>query len=218
MKKRYSFLQLSLTVMFVVALLLSNIVWAKQLWLPFGIASTAALILFPITYVLSDVFSEVYWYRWSRITCYIWFAANLFMCLIFAACIAMPSSPFRWNQEAFATILWSTPRVVFASLLGFVVGDFCNDRVFRKMKEKYQNTTKRFGWRALVSSMVWEAIDSAIFIPIAFFGSMPFNELVKMWAVYVAMKVLYEAIILPITTLIMKRVKKHEDNLLLNEQ
>lgn len=216
MKKNYSFLQLILTVLFVVALLLSNIVGAKQLWLPFGIASTAALILFPITYVLSDVFSEVYWYRWSRITCYIWFAANLFMCLIFAACIAMPSSPFWWNQEAFATILWSTPRVVFASLLWFVVWDFCNDRVFRRMKKKYQNTTKRFGLRAIVSSMVWEAVDSAIFIPIAFIGSMPLNELVKMRAVYVAMKVMYEALILPFTTFIMKKVKKHEDSLIAN--
>ena len=113
MKEKHSSLKLVLTVLFVVALLISNIVWAKQLGLFGGkIVSTAAIVLFPITYVLSDIFSEVYGYKRSRITCWLWFGANLFMVLIFALTISLPESPFWWNQEAYATILWSTPRML----------------------------------------------------------------------------------------------------------
>lgn len=212
MKEKHSSLKLVLTVLFVVALLISNIVWAKQLGLFGGkIVSTAAIVLFPITYVLSDIFSEVYGYKRSRITCWLWFAANLFMVLIFGLTIVLPESPFWWNQEAYATILWSTPRMLFASLLWFVVWDFCNDRLFRKMKAKHPNDSKWFTLRAFLSSVLWEMVDSWIFIPLAFVWLMPFSELVKMWAVYVPMKIGYEAIILPFTNVIMKKVKKVEN-------
>ena len=80
--KKVSELQLFLSVLFVTSLLISNVITAKQVLLPFGITMTGAVFIFPITYILSDLFSEVYGYRWSRITCYLAFAMNLLMVLL----------------------------------------------------------------------------------------------------------------------------------------
>lgn len=208
--KEISMMQLVLTLLFVVSLLISNIITAKQVLLPFGIVMTGAVFIFPITYILSDLFSEVYGYKWSRITCYLAFAANLFMVLVFSAVIATPAPDYWMNQEAFQTVLGNTPRVLFASLLAFVVGDFVNDRVFKKMKEKHPNDHKGFGLRAILSSVCGELVDSLIFLPIAFIGQMPIQTLVVMTTMQVLIKTGYEIVILPITKLVVKKVSKAE--------
>ena len=212
-KRNISELQLYLTLLFVVSLLISNIITAKQVLLPFGIVMTGAVFVFPITYILSDLFSEVYGYKWSRITCYLGFAANLFMVLIFSAVIATPAPDYWLNQEAFQTVLGSTPRVLVASLLAFVLGDFVNDRVFRKMKEKYPNSIKGFGWRAILSSVCGELVDSLVFLPIAFIGQMPLKTLAIMTVMQVLIKTGYEIVILPITKIVVKKVLHYENRM-----
>lgn len=212
-KRNISELQLYLTLLFVVSLLISNIITAKQVLLPFGIVMTGAVFVFPITYILSDLFSEVYGYRWSRITCYLGFAANLFMVLIFSAVIATPAPDYWLNQEAFQTVLGNTPRVLVASLLAFVLGDFVNDRVFRKMKEKYPDSIKGFGWRAILSSVCGELVDSLVFLPIAFIGQMPLKTLAVMTVMQVLIKTGYEVVILPITRLVVKKTSAYENRM-----
>ena len=212
-KRNISELQLYLTLLFVVSLLISNIITAKQVLLPFGIVMTGAVFVFPITYILSDLFSEVYGYKWSRITCYLGFAANLFMVLIFSAVIATPAPDYWLNQEAFQTVLGNTPRVLVASLLAFVLGDFVNDRVFRKMKEKYPNSIKGFGWRAMLSSVCGELVDSLVFLPIAFIGQMPLKTLAVMTVMQVLIKTGYEVVILPITRLVVKKTSAYENRM-----
>lgn len=209
MKKTISTTQAYLTVLFVTALLVSNIVSAKQFLLPFGITMTGAVIVFPITYILSDLFSEVYGYHWSRITCYLGFLMNLFMVIIFQIAIATKAPSYWTNQEAFQTVLGNTPRMLIASLTAFVAGDFVNDRVFQKMKG-CNSTMRGFAARAILSSLCGELVDSAIFIPIAFIGSMPFNTLVIMGITQVCLKVGYEIIIVPLTTYITKIVSEKE--------
>jgi len=81
-------LQTVLTVTFVACFLIANILAGKQFQLPFGITMTGAVIIFPMTYILSDIFSEVYGYRWSRLTCYMAFGANILMAIVFAIAIA----------------------------------------------------------------------------------------------------------------------------------
>ena len=95
-KRLVSELQLVLTLLFVVALVVSNIITSKQVLLPFNITMTGAVFIFPITYILSDLVSEVYGYRWSRLTCYFGFAANLFAALVFSAVIQSPA-PSYWE-------------------------------------------------------------------------------------------------------------------------
>ena len=208
--ERYSFLQLLLTVVSVACLLISNVITSKQVQFPLGITMTGAVFIFPLTYIISDVFAEVYGYRWSRITCYIGFAMNVVMVLAFELVIASPAPSYWGNQEAFATVLGNAPRVLIASLAAFVIGDLANDLVFRKMKEKHKDEIKGFGWRAIISSFFGELADSLIFIPIAFLGQLPFEKLVQMLAVQVLLKTAYELIILPVTTLVVKAVDRYE--------
>lgn len=209
-KMRISFLQTVLTVVFITAMLISNVITAKQVLLPFGITMTGAVFIFPITYILSDVFSEVYGYKWSRITCYLAFAMNLFMVLVFSFIIVTPAPDYWTNQEAFASVLGSTPRVMGASLLAYIIGDFINDNVFRRMKAKHKDDHSGFGVRAIVSSFLGELCDSIVFLPLAFWGQMPFETLVTMLVCQVSIKVLYELIILPVTTIVVKKVGAYE--------
>lgn len=210
MKKRYSFLQLILTLVFVLALVVSNIITTKQVQLPFNIVTTGGFFIFPITYILSDVFSEVYGYKWSRITCYLGFLANLFAVIIFTFTIHTPSPSYFENAGAFATVLGSTPRVLFASLTAFVVGDFVNDKVFAKLKEGHKYNHKGFSFRAILSSLFGEMTDSLIFYPLCFFGALPFKVLLVMMCTEVIIKTSYEIIILPVTNIVMKKVSKYE--------
>ena len=212
-KERISFLQVCLTIVFVTAMLISNVITAKQVLLPGGITMTGAVFIFPITYILSDVFSEVYGYKWSRVTCYFAFSMNLFMVIVFSLVIQTPAPSYWTNQEAFATVLGSTPRVMGASLLAYVIGDFVNDRVFRKMKEKHSDELKGFGWRAIISSFFGELCASLVFLPIAFLGQMPLKTLATMTVCQVLIKTSYEIVILPLTTLVAKKANKYEKEL-----
>lgn len=209
--RKVSETQLYLTVLFVTCILISNIITAKQIQLPFGITMTASLFVFPITYILSDLFSEVYGYRWSRITCYVGFAVNLFMVLIFQLAIATPSPEFWQNQDAFRDVLGNTPKVFFASMLAFVAGDFINDKVFCRMKARHHDSLDGFGWRAIISSLCGEMMDSMIFLPIVFWGEMPTDEIISLILVEVSIKTGYEVVILPITRIAVKALTAHEE-------
>jgi uncharacterized integral membrane protein (TIGR00697 family) len=199
-----------LTVLFVSALLISNVITSKQVLLPGNIVMTGAVFVFPITYVLSDVFSEVYGYKWSRITCYMGFAMNLFMVFVFSLVINTSAPDFYQHQEAFQTVLGNTPRIFAASLTAFVLGDLANDYVFAKMKTKYPNSTKGFGWRAILSSFLGELVDSLVFLPLAFWGLMPLESLVQMTIAQVFIKTAYEVLILPITTFVVNKLSAYE--------
>ena len=201
-KKPISMLQMILTLLAVVCLLISNIITAKQVLLPFDITMTGAVIIFPITYILSDLFSEVYGYKWSRLVCYLSFLANLLM--------VAPSPDYWTNQDAFMAVLGSTPRVLIASFLAFIVGGLVDDLVFKKLKDKHPNDMKGFGFRAILSSLFGELVDSLIFLPIAFLGQMPLKTLAIMTILQVVIKTGYEIIILPITRLVVKKIMKYE--------
>lgn len=211
-KTNTSYLQTFLTVLFVSALLISNVITTKQIQFVGGITMTGAVLIFPITYVLSDLFSEVYGYRWSRVTCYLAFAMNLLMVIMFTFAINTPAPSYWENQEAFVTVLGSTPRTLAASLAAFVVGDWANDNIFRKMKAKHENELKGFGARAILSSLVGEMCDSLIFIPAAFIGAMPIKTMIIMGITQIGLKVGYECIILPVTTIATRAVQNYEGN------
>lgn len=208
--QRFSFFQLLLTVVFTVALLLSNIIVNKQISLPFGASTVGSVIFFPLTYILSDVFSEVYGYRWSRVTCYIAFCMNVLMVLIFEATLRMPYPDSFTGQEAFETVLGSAPRITAASLIAYVIGDFANDRIFARMKKGHSEDNKGFALRAIVSSVVGEFTDCLVFLPLAFAGTLPARTLVSIGLAQVVVKIVLEAVLLPLTSLFARFVRKIE--------
>ena len=209
-KQKISILQVILTTSFVVILLICNIITIKQIQLPLNLVISGAALLFPFTYVLSDIFSEVYGYNWSRFVSYLGFGLNLFMVIIFMLIIAAPSPGFFEKQEALQIVLSSTPRVLGASLVAYMLGDYVNDNIFEKLKIKNSNNLKGFGFRAIFSSFWGYLVDSAIFLPLAFLGIIPSYILLQMLFTQVLVKISSEIIFLPITTNLVKRVIKYE--------
>lgn len=212
MRNKISVMQATLTMAYVVCFIISNVLAAKQYIFIGDIALNCGTIVFPITYILSDIFSEVYGYKWSRIS---WFMA-VSSCLFFVVCaeiaIQMPFPSFWGNQEAFSTILGSAPRTLFASLVAFGVGDYLNDRIFRKMKQKHNGSLKGFGFRAILSSLVGETFDSLIFFPLAFYGIVPIETMLITGVALVLMKTGYECIIFPVTKALAKKIIKIESS------
>ena len=215
MKKKKEYItkvQLYITLIYVVGLLISNLISSRQVLFFGKFELTGAVLVFPITYILSDIMSEVFGYKWSRKTCYMAFIANISLAIIgYLVCI-MPSPAWWGDSAAFSTVLKAVPRITIASLVAFVIGDLMNDIVFKKMKGDKDH--KGYGLRAILSSLVGEFFDSIIFIPLAFLGSMPNMVLVKMILLQVIVKVGYEIVLLPINNMFMKKVDiKHKEEL-----
>ena len=205
-----STLQMSMTFFLTISLVLANIMVVKSVDL-FGLpqlANTCALITFPITYILSDVFSEVYGYKWSRITASWAFIGTLLCSLFFALMIALPGNAAWDKQDQLVNILGSTPQIAGASIIAFWLGDFANDKVFQWMKKKNGNE-KLFGVRAILSSLVGKYVDGFVF---TFLGLsfLPLETKIIMVLNCPFVQVCLETAMLPITTFVMKKVKKAE--------
>ena len=201
-----------------VAMLISNIIACKVFSIGIGVLP-CAVIVFPITYILSDVFSEVYGYEWSRRTAWLAFAMNLVMVGFFQLAIALPGvDPV--TSESMANVLGTTPWALAASLTAYMVGDLMNDKVFRKLK--HRDGEKKFWVRAIVSSLIGELCDSLIYIPLGMailpklflgFQFMEWNQVLIAIPLQACIKTLYECCIVPLTYLVTKKTRKYEDDL-----
>ena len=212
-QQKHSTLKLVLTTFFVTCLIFSNIIAGRQIQLPFNLVMPGAVIIFPITYILSDIFSEVYGYRWSRITNYMGLVGNLFIVLISFILISIPFPNYFENAEAYKIVLGNTPRMLIASMLGLFIGDLLNDLVFRELKIKYKDSHEEYAFRAIFSSLIGQLGDSFIFIPIAFYGEMPLRTMLTMITIQALMKVGYEILVLPLSRKLMLLTSKYESEI-----
>jgi len=210
-EKEASPLQMSLTLLVVICLILSNILVVKSIDL-FGIpklANTCSMITFPVTYMLSDIFSEVYGYRWSRITATWAFIGTALCSILFTIAIAIPGNEAWTGQEAMELILGNTPKIAFASVLAFWFGDLANDRVFRWLKSK-NDSRKWFGVRAIGSSLVGKYVDGAIFTFIGL-SFLPLSTKIIMVVNCPFVQVCLETLLLPLTTFLKNRIEAVEN-------
>lgn len=203
----YSALFLALFTAFLTSLLVSNVIAGKLISIA-GITLPSAVILFPITYILSDVFTEVYGFRRTRLVIWGGFAANLLMSLIFIIAIKLPFPGFFQDQAAYAKVLGMTPRVVAASLLAYWAGEFANSIVLSLLKKATKG--KRLWTRTIASTVVGQALDTVLFIGIAFSGIVPGQALVQMILAQYLFKVSYEVLFTPLTYLVIRAVKRYE--------
>jgi uncharacterized integral membrane protein (TIGR00697 family) len=207
MKRTVSVLFMFAGILFAICLLISNILATKIILLG-SWAAPAGVLVFPLAYIINDVIVEVWGYKKARLIIWTGFAVNILAVLFFTLAIVVPSAPFWHNQEAFAIILGSTPRIITASLLAYLVGSFLNAYVMSRVKVLMKG--KDFSVRAILSTLIGETADSMIFITIAFVGNLPINILVVMIFTQACFKTVYEIIILPFTILIVKWIKKIE--------
>lgn len=196
---------------FVTVLLCSNLIGVGKVCQIAGYSVGAGVFFFPISYIFGDILTEVYGYARTRRVIWAGFAALFFASLMSQAVIALPPAPDWPHQAAYALVYGSTPRIVAASLAAFWAGDFVNSFVLAKMKLK---TEGRFLWmRTIGSTVVGQAIDSAIFYPLAFWGDWPPQLVVAVMISNCFVKIGVEALMTPVTYLVVGFLKRaeHED-------
>lgn len=209
--KKHSTLFVVLAALSAISMLVSNIGAFKQNAF-FGWSVPGGTIVFVVTYIISDIFSEVYGYKASRFACWLGFALNMFAILALQITIWLPAPEWFQFSEEFALVLGQAPRTLIAGMAAYVFGDWMNDLVFKKLREKH-GQGKKFAFRAILSSFCGEAIDSTIFTVLAFAGMWPASEIVSTIATLVLLKTAYEALILPITSICVKKVSQYEQAL-----
>lgn len=207
----------ALTTAFVVILLVSNLIAQKICFLgpvsiggwSFGpFAVSGAVLLFPITYIFGDVFTEVYGYGASRRAIWLGFFGTALLYVIGAVVIALPSAPGWRNQQAFATVFGFIPRILAASLIAFWAGEFANSYTLARMKLL---TNGRMLWtRTVGSTVVGQAVDTVLVITLTFGGVYPARVLVNVIATGYALKVGYEVVATPLTYLVINWLKRAE--------
>lgn len=207
MKNKVSVLFLLTGILFAASLLIANILASKIILIgPWS--APAGVLIFPVAYIINDVIAEVWGYAKARLIIWAGFGVNLMAALFFALAIVAPPAPFYQNQDAFQTIMGSSIRLVFASLLAYMAGSFLNAYVMSKFK--LMTRGKGFSLRAIVSTLAGESADSLIFITIAFAGIFPAPVMLTMIVTQALLKTAYEILILPFTILVVNKVKEIE--------
>ena len=195
------------SILFCVCLIAANTLETKQISV-LGISLTGGLIVFPISYIINDCVCEVWGFQKARLLIWTGFAMNFFFVSMGALCDWIPGAPYWTNEVGFHAIFGLAPRVAAASFVAFIVGSFANAYVMSKMK--LRDGGRHFSWRAILSTIAGESLDSLIFFPLALGGVVPTPELPKLMLWQVVLKTLYEVIALPITIRVVKTLKAHE--------
>jgi uncharacterized integral membrane protein (TIGR00697 family) len=206
----------AITAVFVTSLVVSNIIAVKLVSVgPFSLP--AAILIFPVSYIFGDILTEVYGYAKARRVIWIGFGCNLLAVFIFYLSVELPPAPF-WRtgdfstaaaaQQAYQAVFGSTPRILAASFLAYLVGEFLNSFVLAKMKI---TTRGRHLWmRTIGSTIVGQLADSGVFIFLAFYGTVPPDALVTMAGSQWLVKSAYEATATPLTYLTVNFLKRAE--------
>lgn len=210
-RRAYRYLDV-ISVAFVAVLLISNVVAVKALrlcgWLQVDI--DGGTLLFPISYIFGDILVEVYGYARTRRVIWLGFAANALAAATFAVVGALPPAP-DWSplQSSFMAILGQTPRIVIGSLIAFWCGEFVNSYIMARMK--IWSKGRRLWMRTIGSTIAGQAVDSAIFQCVAFYGVWPGSLLMRVIAWNFVLKVAYEALATPFTYAIVGGLKRAEN-------
>lgn len=203
----YSAWFVAVTAVFITCLITANIIAAKLVSV-FGLVLPAGIIIFPLSYVFGDVLTEVYGYRKARRVIWLGFLCNFLAVGAIWLAQILPPAAFWDGQAAYERILGYTPRLLAASFLAYLVGEFANSAVLAKMKIA---TKGRWLWtRTIGSTIVGEGLDSLVFMTLAFLGQMPLAVLASAIVSQWVMKSAYEAAVTPLTYKVVYFLKAKE--------
>lgn len=202
---------------FVTTLIISNIIAVKLVHIA-GLFLPSAAILFPVAYIFGDILTEVYGYARARQVIWTGFFCNLLAVAAIWIGGILPAAPFwaigpfdspQAAQQAYQAILGFTPRLLLASFVAYLVGEFLNSFVLAKLKVKTQG---RFLWiRTISSTIVGEGADSAVFISAAFWGILPPGAIGQAILSQWLFKVTYETLATPLTYWVVNALKRAEN-------
>jgi queuosine precursor transporter len=193
---------------FVAILLLSNVIGAAKIASVGGREFGAGILFFPVSYVIGDVLTEVYGYSRARRCIWVGFGALLFMAFMSWVVVSLPPAPGWTGQGAYESVFGQVPRIVFASITAFWAGEFVNSFVLAKMK--IMTKGKHLWSRTIGSTFLGQAVDSLIFYPLAFLGVWDTSQVITVMITNWMLKVLWEAVLTPVTYVVVDRLKRHE--------
>jgi uncharacterized integral membrane protein (TIGR00697 family) len=203
---RYKYLD-ALTTAFVVILLVSNLVAQKVCMIgPFAISG--AVLLFPITYIFGDIFTEVYGFAASRRAIWLGFFGTVLLYIMGAITIALPPAPDWHNQQAFATVFGFIPRIIASSLIAFWAGEFANSYTMARLK--LLTNGSKLWTRTIGSTVVGQAVDTVLVIVLTYGGTVAVATLGNMILTGYALKVGYEILATPLTYGVINALKRAE--------
>jgi len=173
----------------------------------------AGVLFFPISYVFGDILTEVYGYARARRVIWAGFAGLAFASFMATVVVALPPAPFWQNQQAYEVAFGQAWRVAGASMIAYFCGEFVNSFVLAKMKIA---TAGKWLWtRTIGSTIAGEAVDSALFYPLAFYGAgiIPDDRLIQVMLFQFVAKVSVEVVFTPVTYKVVAALKRaeHED-------
>jgi uncharacterized integral membrane protein (TIGR00697 family) len=205
---RHSNWFLLVAALFVTCLIVSNIIAVKVIDVA-GMILPAAIIIFPISYILGDVLTEVYGFARARQVIWLGFLCNLFAVVAISLGGLLPAAVFWEGQGAWDMILGAVPRILVASFLAYLVGELVNSYVLARLKVAMEG---RHLWvRTIGSTLAGQLLDSAIFITIAFAGIMPLPVLLGAIITQWLVKSAYEALATPLTYAAVAFLKRADD-------
>lgn len=193
--------------LFVASLLTANIIAVKLVQLG-PLIVPAGVVIFPLSYILGDILTEVYGFRYARRAIWLGFIGNLAAVVAIYVAGLLPAPVFWEDQAAYQTILGFTPRLLLASFVAYLIGEFANSTMLAKMKVWTQG---RHLWaRTIGSTLVGQGLDSLVFILIAFGGLMAAPALLTAVVSQWLFKSAYEALATPLTYLVVNKLKQAE--------
>lgn len=193
--------------LFVASLLTANIIAVKLIKIG-PLILPAGVVIFPVSYILGDILTEVYGFRWARRAIWLGFLGNVVAVTAIWVAGLLPAPAFWEGQEAYHAILGFTPRLLLASFVAYLVGEFANSTVLAKMKVW---TEGRHLWmRTIFSTVIGQGLDSLIFILIAFGGLLAPAAMVATVLSQWLFKSAYEVIATPFTYLVVNKLKQVE--------
>ena len=206
-KATYSVWFVFVVAIFITCLITANIAAVKLIEV-FRFVLPAGTIIFPISYIFGDVLTEVYGYRQARRVIWLGFFCNFIVVVALWIGQVLPPASFWDGQKAYERILGYTPRLLVASFLAYLVGEFANSFVLAKMKIA---TKGRWLWtRTIGSTLVGEGFDSLVFMTLAFAGTMPAGALLSAILTQWLVKSAYEAVVTPLTYIVVNFLKRKE--------
>ena len=189
-------------------LLITSIIVAVKIVNVWGHVVPAAVFLFPATYIIGDILTEVYGLRFARRVIWLGFLCNVVALIGFWIGGILPAASFWQGQDSYDSILGNTPRIVMASFAGYLAGELLNSMVLARLKVW---TRGRMLWMRTVSStVVGQGLDTILFICIAFIGTMSNSNLIDLVITQWIFKVIYETLATPLTYILVNKVKAHE--------
>jgi len=155
--------------------LVANVTASKPVQI-LGIVVPAAIFIYTLTFTLIDLINESLGKQGARKVILAALIANLLLALYGQLAVILPPASFYSGQEAFASVIGSTPRIVFASLTAYVISSLLDAEIFALWKTRVRGPK----WlRVLVSNTISTGVDSVVFITLAFYGLMPVRALIE---------------------------------------